>query len=66
MEVLDAMELPDGGDRTDTAGRKSNARDSDSLAWKCVGVQVVILGTAMMWAFWGVLSDFVSVPSLPK
>jgi hypothetical protein len=38
MEVLDALELPDGGERSDTAGRKSNAQDSDSLAWKFVGV----------------------------
>jgi hypothetical protein len=59
MEVLGALELPDGGDRTDTAGRESNAQDSDSLAWKFVGVQVVILATAVAcshgWnsAIWG-------------
>jgi hypothetical protein len=49
MEVLDALEDPDGGDHTDTIGRKSNAQDPDSLAWKFVGVEVVILGTAVAW-----------------
>jgi hypothetical protein len=61
MEALEALELPDGGDRTDTIGRKSNAQDSDSLAWKFVGVQMVILGTAVAWChgwnsvWWGLM-----------
>ena len=37
------------GDRTDAVGRKSNAQDAESLAWKCVGLQVVILATATAW-----------------
>jgi hypothetical protein len=61
MEVMSALELPDGGDRTGTAGRKSNAQDANSLAWKFVGVQVVILGTAVAWChswnsyWWGLV-----------
>jgi hypothetical protein len=49
MDTLSALALPDGGDRTGTIERKSNAKDADSLAWKFVGVQVVILATAVAW-----------------
>jgi hypothetical protein len=59
MEALSPMSPPEIGDYTGTIERKSNAQDADSLSWKFVGVQVVILGTAVAWCngsnslYWG-------------